>query len=164
MSHHQFITHNDTNISQDMAMELLQKPPLLSFSFSFFFVLLFVFYPLPRSSYKIPFFLIFSSEVARVKQNPSWYLDFFFFLNKTNGENPVQRGQVHEEMGINVGEDSRLINQNHTRYQISVLPLGKLITPSYFILCHHPHQQHFIFITNSVKVFKDLSLLFRGLE
>jgi hypothetical protein len=72
-------------------MEVLQKPPLLSFSFSFFFLLLFVFYPLPRSSYKILFFLIFSSRVARV--NPSWYLDFVFFLRETNGENPVQRGQ-----------------------------------------------------------------------
>ncbi len=114
-------------------MEVLQKPPLLSFSFSFFFLLLFVFYPLPRSSYKIPSFLVFSSRVARVNQNPTWYLDFFFFLSKTNGENPLQRGQVHKEMGRNVGEDSRLINQNHTRYQILVLPLGKLITPSYFV-------------------------------
>jgi hypothetical protein len=79
-------------------MEVLQKPPLLSFSFSFFFLLLFVFYPLPRSSYKIPFFLIFSSRVARVNQNPSWYLDFFSSFNKTNGENPLQRGKLHEEM------------------------------------------------------------------
>ncbi len=114
-------------------MEVLKKPPLLSFSFSFFFLFLFIFYPLPQSSYKIPFFLIFSSRVARVNQNPSWYLDFFFFLRKTSGENRVQRGQVHEEMGRNVGEDSRLINQNYTRYQRSVLPLGKLITPAYFV-------------------------------
>jgi hypothetical protein len=114
-------------------MEVLQKPPLLSFSFSFFFLLLFIFYPLPQSSYKIPFFLIFSSQVARVNQNPSWYLDFFFFLSKTSGENPVQRVQVHEETGGNVREDSRMINQNHTRYKISVLPLGKLITPAYFV-------------------------------
>ncbi len=106
-------------------MEVLQKAPLLSFSFSFFFLLLLVFYPLPRSSYKIPFFLIFSSRVARVNQDPSWYLDFFSSFSKTNAENPLQRG--------NLGEDSRLINQNHTRYQISVLPLGKLITPAYFV-------------------------------
>jgi hypothetical protein len=81
---------------------------------------LFVFYLLPRSSYKIPSFVVFSSRVARVNQNSSWYLDFFSSFSKTNGENPLQRGKVHEEMGRNVGEDSRLINQNHTRYQISV--------------------------------------------
>jgi hypothetical protein len=79
-----------------MAMEVLQKPPLLFFPFHFSFYSCSVSIP---CHYKIPFFLIFSSQVARVNQNPSWYLDFFFFLSKTNGENPLQRGQVHEEMG-----------------------------------------------------------------